>query len=305
MKYYYGIDLGGTSIKIGFFDQNINRIHSYSVVTPREGNVLKVIHSEIVNDMRRRGIVLEDVKAIGVAVPGPVCKGVIVKLPNVNLEPNIDAQKILENLFENKVAVIVVNDASAAAYGEYMVMSQKVLNVVFYTLGTGVGGGIIINGNLLEGSNGFASEIGHMIVIPGMNEICGCGKSGCLEQMVGINYLVKYYKELTGDEEDITVKDIFDLAKQGVVSAIKVVDRLSYYIAISAVNLAVILEPNAFIIGGGISNAGDYLIDKIRGYYLENSRFNTKEIPFLLASLGNDAGMVGAAFIAKDNEKKD
>ena len=314
MKYYYGIDLGGTNIKYGLFSRDIELIDSFTCSTPKENqnqSVLNKIKEDVVQNIKKRKISLKDIIGIGIAVPGPVKKGIGINFPNLDFIKNKDVKKELSKLFDDTIKISVGNDASLAAFAEYKRMDSNVENIVFYTVGTGIGGGIIVNDRLIEGARGIASELGHIQMENDYPYECGCGKRGCLEQLSASKGMISYYKELmkkdniSFDNEIITPKYIFDLAKKGDKNAITVVDRTAYYIALSAVNIAVILDPDMFIIGGGVSKAGDFLIDKIDYYYRRHARFTTDEIPFVLAKLGNDAGMYGAAYLARSENKND
>ncbi|MDL2292365.1 ROK family protein [Acholeplasma sp. OttesenSCG-928-E16] len=312
MKYYYGVDVGGTDIKVGLFSDDFDLIETFIVSTPKENQdetVLRKIHDCICENANKNQIHMIDVAGIGIAVPSPVKNGVALLSANIAFRKNKDIKRELEILFNEPIKIRVGNDASLAAYGEYKTLCSSHKNVCFYTLGTGIGGGIIIDGKLLEGSRGGAGELGHMEVEENYSVQCGCGKSGCLEQLSGTAGMIRYCKDLIKEKEsslrevsNLMPKDIFDAAKAGDEVGNMVVDRMTHYLAINAVNLATVLDPDIFIIGGGISKAGDFLIDRIREKYRQRARFDTGDIPFALAQLGNNAGIYGAAYLVSDKD---
>ena len=314
MKYYYGIDLGGTDTKIGLFSETIEMIDSFIVPTPQENQnetVFKKIKSNLIENASKNNISLENILGIGIAVPGPVKNGIGISFPNLDFCKNKDVKKEMEEMFGGEISIGVGNDASLAAFGEYKVIQPEHRNIVFYTLGTGVGGGLIINGEIVEGLNGIAGEFGHIQVENNFSKQCGCGGYGCLEQFSSSKAIVEYYCDLCKDKKkafdkgSIEAKIVFDLAKKGDSMAIETIDRMAKYIAMSAANMAVICDPEVFVIGGGISNAGDFLINKIRAFYEKNARFNGKNTSFVIAKLGNDAGMYGAAYLVKIKGESD
>jgi glucokinase len=308
-RYIYGIDVGGTNIKIGLFEvSNMNLLEKIEIETPKENqrfSIFQAIHSAISSLNKSRDIQFSQIEGIGLAVPCPVKRGYVEKCPNLKWN-QFDIVKQMRPLFPEHITIRVSNDATIAAYGENMVLEKPYTNAVFYTLGTGVGGGIIIDGKILEGGSGLGGEIGHMKMFDGATEDCGCGSRGCLEQICGTAGILNYASQLSQIEKTslntskLTVKAVFDAAKNGDKVSLMVINRVAEYIAISASILAVVLDPEAFIIGGGISNAGDFLINLIKEHYQKHSRFTTGNIPFILARSGNDAGIIGAAYIAKN-----
>ena len=307
MKYVYGIDIGGTNIKIGLFcAPDIKMISTFELKTPKT-NHAKSIFNEIADKISEinaaMNIDYKQILGIGFAIPCPVKNGFVIKCANLNWE-QLDIVEEFKNRLPDHIEVIVANDANLAAYGENESLEKPFSNVIFYTMGTGIGGGIIINHKLIEGSLGMAGEIGHMPVSSEIDETCGCGSKGCLEQICGTKAIISYTKHKflekkssLLDAKELTIKAIFDAAKLGDDLALDVVNRVSKHMGISASALAVTLDPEAFIIGGGISKAGDFLLERIIYYYKKNARFHTGTIPFLLAKTGNDAGMVGGAHL--------
>ncbi len=308
-KYVYGVDVGGTNLKFGLFDIiSMQLIDQFEIETPKSNHEISIFQSifDTVSLLNQKSnITIDEIKGIGLAVPCPVKSGCVNKCPNLNWK-NLDIVKSMQKLFSNKVDIVVSNDANMAAYGENMTLEQPYMNAVFYTLGTGVGGGIIIDGNLLEGGTGLGGEIGHMHMFDDSIIECGCGSKGCLEQICGTSGILNYAIELSNrnhtilDKNRLTVKSIFDAAKADDEVALTVVRRVADYIAKSASILSVVLDPEVFIIGGGISKAGDFLIQLIDSQYKKYARFTTANIPFILAKTGNNAGIIGAAYLAKN-----
>lgn len=307
-KYIIGVDIGGTNIKLGIFDsESVSLIEKVEIKTPKRDqshSIFLSIKSEIDELIRVYKCEYEDILGIGVAVPCPVKNGYVFSCPNLDWT-NLDIIKELSNLFPSSVKIAVSNDASLAAVGENESLEIPYKNAVLITLGTGVGGGIIIDGNIHEGSMGFGGEIGHMRVYEEDNLTCGCGSKGCLEQICGTQGILQYTKKLAEKNKTIidlnrlSVKAVFEAAKEGDLIANKVIDRVAKYLAISASLLAMIVDPEVFIIGGGVSNAGSFLIDKIEKHFKNEARFSSGRIPFILAKTGNDAGIIGAANLVK------
>lgn len=308
-KYVYGVDVGGTNLKFGLFDINsMQLIDQVEVETPKSNHETSIFQSifdtfNLINQKNK--ITIDEVKGVGLAVPCPVKNGYVNKCPNLSWR-ELNIVNAMKKLFPTEIDIVVSNDANMAAYGENMILEKPYMNAVFYTLGTGVGGGIIIDGNLLEGGTGLGGEIGHMHMFDNSNVECGCGSKGCLEQICGTSGILNYTIELSNtnyttlDTNRLTVKSVFDAAKAGDEVALKVVYRVADYIAKSASILSVVLDPEVFIIGGGISKAGDFLIQLIVNQYKKYARFTTANIPFILAKTGNNAGIIGAAYLTKN-----
>ena len=253
--------------------------------------------------MKENDLTREDVIGIGAGVPGAVLEFARVN-ECVNLGwGSVDVAGELSKL--TGCPVKATNDANAAALGEiWMGAAAKYNSAVMITLGTGVGGGIIIDGKIVDGSRGYGGEIGHMTVDPFDDRVCNCGKTGCLElyaSATGIVYetkkaLKKYEKSTTlKDITEITSKDIFDAAKAGDEFAATQVDNLGKKLALAAGNIALMVDPEVFVIGGGVSKAGQILLDAINAHYKTYTFGKAQETKFVLATLGNDAGIYGAA----------
>jgi glucokinase len=305
-KICFGIDIGGTTVKLGLFTEKGNLIDKWEIPTRKDeggsyilGDVAESVEKKIVEDKLIRG----DIVGIGIGVPGPVTEdGTVLKCANLGWGVfNVaDEMKRLTG-FETKVG----NDANVAALGEMWQGGGKgYKNLIMVTLGTGVGGGVILNGEILTGSNGAAGEIGHITVNYEEQDNCGCGKTGCLEQFASATGIVKEAKRLLNESSEtsmlrefqyLSAKAIFDCAKDGDTLAKQLVEQLGNYLGIALSHIAAVVDPQVFVIGGGVSKAGDILTDLIKKHYEQNVMFALKNKEFKLAELGNDAGIYGSA----------
>lgn len=310
---YIGIDLGGTNIAAGLVDDDGIVLLKHSVETKANRNANEIIKdiADVVDfliDESKAG--KSNIKAVGIGIPGVAdeISGEVIYCVNLNWE-NVPLKKPLEELI--KLPVVIGNDATVAGVAEYGAGKMKgCKNGVFITLGTGVGGGVIVEGKAYGGSHGVGSEIGHMVVGENFYD-CNCGRNGCLETFASATALIKYaQRELDLDRESILQKDsrqlnaklIFDGAKLGDELCIETVDRLIHYLAIGISNLINILDPECFVIGGGVSKAGDFLLEKLRSKVDEMKSFSSiRSGRIEIAMLENDAGIIGAAMLGKFN----
>ena len=306
-KICFGIDVGGTTIKIGIFTEEGRMIDTWEIPTRKEDNgshILEDVAAAVEKAIEDNGFDRGDVVGVGLGIPGPVTDDGVV-LGCVNLGWDITpAATILNQLLGFPVKV--GNDANVAALGEQWQGGGKGHdNMVMVTLGTGVGGGIVIDGKILAGINGAAGEIGHIPVDFSDDAFtCGCGLKGCLETLAsatGIVNLAKRYIDRTENEtairklETITAKDVFDLAKDGDAGAKEVVDQMVHYLGNALAAIGVVINPEVFVIGGGVSKAGQYLVDLLEEDFNTKCFHALKNTEFALATLGNSAGVVGAA----------
>lgn len=307
-KYYFGIDVGGTTIKIGFFKNDGEMLDKWEIKTRTENfgeNILSDICEALEKKLTKEEISLDEMGGIGIGLPGPVlADGTVLQCVNLGWG-TFNVEKQLSEMFHG-VKVKAGNDANVAALGEAWKGGGKDYNdIVMITLGTGVGGGVIINGKILTGYNGGAGEIGHMHMQDDEMEQCNCGRYGCLEQYAsatGVVRLAKRYMVSNDSDtkmrafgEDITAKDVFDLAKSGDEGAVAVAGQMGEYLGKAMSHIAVTINPQAFIIGGGVSKAGQYLIDVIKDTYRKTCFSACGDAALCLAELGNDAGMYGSA----------
>lgn len=282
-----GIDIGGTTIKFGKFQ---NDILVEKLELPSKGELIEVIKEGIKSLSKGKEVV-----GIGVTVPAPTKDNYMYQAPNLPWG-NMNVKDYLTNELgiEN---ISVMNDANAAALGEYSIAGHYD-SAIMITLGTGVGGGIIVDGKVLEGHSGFGGEIGHIKLDHTYNFNCGCGGVGCVETVASATGLTRLYKHYTNDE--LEARDIFDLAKADDEEALRITDIYMKYIAHTCQILSVTTNPEVFIIGGGVSKAGTILLQGVIKHFKELTAFNgLKEQEFKLAELGNDAGIYGAFYSVK------
>ena len=307
-KICFGIDIGGTTVKIGVLSLEGELMDKWEIHTRTEEGG-KYILGDIADSVKKyvadKGLNMADVVGAGMGVPGPVTEdGTVLRCVNLGWGV-FNCAKELSGLLG--VPVKAGNDANVAALGEQWQGGGKGHDdLVVVTLGTGVGGGIILGGKILAGVNGAAGEIGHMQVVAPEDTIgvCGCGNSGCLEQVASATGIVKLAKRLVEETDtptslrelsQITAKDVLDAAKAGDAGAVSVVETMAKYLGSALAAICAVVNPEMIVIGGGVSQAGQYLIDKIQEAFISKAFHALRDTQFALATLGNDAGMVGAA----------
>lgn len=305
MNYCFGVDIGGTTVKMGIFKFDGETIDKWEIKTRTENNgsaILPDIAYSIAEKLKEHGIEKEEVLGIGVGVPAPVSEdGIVNGTANLGWGYK-EVKHELEELTGIKAKI--GNDANVAALGEMWKgggLGHK--NMMMVTLGTGVGGGIIVGGHILSGANGAGGEIGHICVNYEETESCGCGSKGCLEQYASATGIVRMAKkrlEAGADNtvlkaESVTAKDVFDAVKAGDKLAIEIADDFGRYLGYALANIAALTDPAVIVIGGGVSKAGEILLDYVKKGYDERVFFANKKVKFALAQLGNDAGIFGAA----------
>ena len=311
MRYGFGVDLGGTTVKIAYFDEQGTMIAKWEIptVTADGGKaILPDIAASIRQYIAQKTIDPATVIGVGIGVPGPVSsKGVVNKCINLGWGVFNIAEE-LSNLVGFPVKA--GNDANVAALGEFWKGGgQGCDNMVFVTLGTGVGGGIVVEGRLLHGTHGSGAEIGHLVLNRNETIPCNCGKYGCVEQYCSATGIVRLAKEaMEGVSElsrlhranPLTCKDIFDAGKAGDALALKVLDQYYAYLGEFLANVCGVVDPDAVVLGGGVSKAGQMLLDGTRPYFDQYVFHAASGARFALASLGNDAGAYGAFKLALD-----
>ena len=303
-KYGFGVDIGGTTIKMGFFETDGTLLDKWEIKTDTSNNgenILYDVAKAVDNKLAQEAISKDEVQGIGIGVPGPVRgDGTVNRCVNLGWGVFNVAEK-LSSL--TGISVKVGNDANVAALGEMWQGGAKgCQDVVMVTLGTGVGGGIIVDGKIVAGFHGAGGEIGHITVNPDEIEACNCGKYGCLEQYTSATGIVRMAKRKlakTQDDttlrsiENVTAKDIFDAAKAGDEVAKELVDELGEILGSALATISCVVNPEAIVVGGGVSKAGAILIDTIAEHFRENAFHACRETRFELATLGNDAGIYG------------
>ena len=277
-NYIYGIDIGGTTVKMGLFDEEGTMIDKWEIVTHKEDGgeqILPDIAASIKEKNEEKNIATEDILGIGMGVPGPITEeGVVLKCANLGWGIFSVADEVTRLTGVQKVKV--GNDANVAALGEQWKGGGRGFNsIVMVTLGTGVGGGIVMNGKIVTGSHGAAGEIGHLTVNLHETRVCGCGKRGCLEQYSSATAIMRSAREKVANTEDV-------------------VNEFAEYLGLGLAHTAQVIDPEAFVIGGGVSKNGQVVADITKEKYEKNVMFALKDKEFRLAELGNDAGMYGA-----------
>lgn len=309
--YVFGVDIGGTTVKLGLFDNLGNVLDKWEIPTRTEnggGNILPDIAASVRDKMAEKAIAKENVAGVGVGAPGPVDgDGIIHKAVNLGWG-EMNLKKELSALLDG-MRVEGGNDANVAALGEmWKGGGQGYRNLVAVTLGTGVGGGIIINGRIMTGATGSGGEIGHIHVEDHESEACGCGNYGCLEEYTsatGITRLAN--RKLQASDKDsvlrqgeVSAKTVFDAVKAGDALAVEIAEQFGEYLGKGLAVIAGVVNPEIFVIGGGVSKAGEILFEYIRPAFDRTVFHGCKDTKFALATLGNDAGIYGAAKMVLD-----
>ena len=307
-EYAFGIDLGGTTAKIGLFTTSGALLEKWEVPTDTSNageHILENLAAAILGKMKEHSIDPEQVEGVGIGVPGPVQNASVVPIVCANLggwgEQNVSAR--LSGLLDG-LKVLVGNDANVAALGEiWMGAAKGCSSAVMVTLGTGVGGGVIVNNHVIDGTHGAGGEIGHLTVNRHETAVCGCGKKGCLEQYSSATGVVRCMKKLLDENPDtpcvlrgtdFMAKDVYDAARSGDALAAREVDEMADTLGMALANIAATVDPEAFLVGGGVSRAGEVLFAPLTKHFKEYAFRSCRETPIKQARLGNDAGIYGA-----------
>lgn len=305
-KYCFGIDVGGTSVKCGLFQTDGTLVDKWEIPTRTENkgeNILPDVAETIRNKMQEKGIDKADVAGVGIGIPGPInTKGEAACAVNLYWGFKPVAKELSEL---TGLPAKAGNDANVAALGEaWKGAAAGAQNIIMATLGTGVGGGIIVDGRIVAGHHGAGGEIGHANIDHNETEKCNCGNSGCLEQYTSATGIVRVARkvlESCSEEstlrsvENLTAKDVLDAFKAGDELAGEIMAQVGEKLGGALAFIAAVVDPEAIVIGGGVSKAGQPLIDCIQKYYREYAFSLCKDTPMVIASLGNDAGIYGAA----------
>jgi glucokinase len=303
----FGIDIGGTSIKIGFFDLEGNLIDKSSIRTNKSESGSYILTE--IRDFILSKIDFSRVKGIGFGVPGPVSKNLVYSCVNLGWGKTDICKEFRELINDLEVDIKVANDANLAAAGEIFKGSASgYKNAFMVTLGTGIGGGVIIDGMIVDGINGVAGEIGHTHIDDVFNLPCNCQKSGCLETVSSATGIIRLSKEFLKINStpsrlrnygSFSAKKVIDLAKDNDMLSLEIIDKSMEYLARVLAKVSYIINPDVFIIGGGISNAGSFIIEIIEKHYYALVKPFIEKTNFEIASLGNEAGMYGACYLVK------
>lgn len=305
-RYGFGVDLGGTTVKIAWFDEMGNMLRKWEIPTVTENDGVRIlpdIAASVLDFLEKENVDRRQVIGIGIGVPGAVNdKGEVNKCINLGWDYKFNIEQKLSEL--TGLPVKAGNDANVAALGEaWKGGGQGCENMVFATLGTGVGGGIIVGGKLLAGVHGAGGEIGHLVVNTKETERCACGKFGCAEQYCSATGIVRLAKQrLAADDapstlrsvKDLNCKDVFDAGKNGDTVALQVLEQMYDYMGQFLANVCCAVDPKVVVLGGGVSKAGQCLLDGAKKYFDRYIFHASSAITFALATLGNDAGAYGA-----------
>lgn len=304
-KYGFGVDIGGTTCKMGLFEMAGRLLEKWEIktdTTDKGSRILSDVTKAVEQKRAERGIAKEDIAGIGLDVPGPVDKdGTVLQCVNLGWE-NYKAAEILSKLTGMKVKI--GNDANVAALGELWQGGGKgYSDMVMVTLGTGVGGAVIIEGKIIAGAHGIGGELGHMTIHPEEKAQCACGKHGCLEQYASATGIVRMTKKIleSGEPsvlenyENLSAKAVFDAAKEGDAVGLKAVQQLGVMLGLALADVSCVVNPEIFVIGGGVSKAGDILLETVQKHFIPETLPAGRATRFAIATLGNDAGMYGCA----------
>ena len=298
-NYVFGIDVGGTSVKCGLFQTDGTLLEKWEIPTRTENGgseILPDIAKSVKAKMGEKGIAADDVAGVGIDVPGPVNdKGELSIAVNLNWGYKNIVKELSDEL--GGMAVKAANDANAAALGEMWAGGGKgSKNLVMVTLGTGVGGGIIVDGKIVAGAHGAGGEVGHACVDPEEEAVCNCGNHGCLEQMTSATGIVRLAKKYLASHdtpsslrergESISAKAVFDALKEGDAAAEAIVQEFSAYLGRALAVFACVVDPEVIVVGGGVSKAGQILIDGVAKYYREAAFIACKDTPIVLGIYG-------------------
>ncbi len=308
-----GVDVGGTSVKLGLFQVTGELIKKWEIPTNKEEQG-KYIVNDIADSIRQvlehEGVPLTDVEGAGLGVPGPVMPdGYVEVCVNLGWKDRYPARELSDLL--KGLPVKCGNDANVAALGEMWQGGGKgYTDIVMVTLGTGVGGGVIIDEKIITGKHGLGGEIGHIHVRDEETEHCNCGGVGCLEQVASATGIAREARRrmaacetpslMRNAGEQVTAKDVLDAAKEGDALALEVMEVVGHYLGVALASLALTVDPQMFVIGGGVSKAGQYLIEVINRHYARYMPISENRGTIGLAKLGNDAGIYGAARLVLD-----
>ena len=306
MRYGFGVDVGGTTVKLGFFDETGERLACREIPTRTEAcgeAILPDIAAAVEDILKEQKIAKENVIGIGIGVPGAVNdRGDLDRCVNIGGWGGFNLHDVLGGL--TGLRVRAGNDANVAALGEYWKGGGKgCRSALFVTLGTGIGGGIILDGKVLTGAHGAGGEIGHIAISAPDRHPCTCGRCGCVEQYASANGIVRVTKErLAASQtqtslrqvENLTCKDVFDAAKKGDAFAEETLEVVFGYLAEALSMASAVCDPECIVLGGGVSKTGSYLTEAVARHYKEKCFYACKPTRFVLATLGNDAGSYGA-----------
>ena len=315
-KYCFGVDIGGTTVKMGYFTEEGDLLEKWEIKTRKEDNgenILPDIAASIEKKIEEKNISKAEIIGVGLCAPGPVdAEGVIYKAVNLGWGV-MNVQEKMEGIIG--LPVRVGNDANVAALGEmWKGGGQGSNNIVMVTLGTGVGGGVIVDGKIVTGYKGAGGEIGHIHIKDDEEKACGCGNKGCLEQYASATGIARLARHRLAEDDlpsslraldshKLDAKAVFDAVKEGDVVAMEIANKFGKYLARGLAMIASVTNPEKFVIGGGVSKAGDVLFEYIEKHFKPFAFHGCHDTKFVLASLGNEAGIYGSAKLIIDGVK--
>lgn len=315
-KVYAGIDIGGTSIKLALFSESEEILTKWEIPTNKEDKgkrIMEDVKNSIGEKLQELNIPYDSLTAAGVGAPGPIDaeKGILRVAVNIGWDDNFPLRDLMQEALG--VPVVIENDANVAALGEmWKGAGEGAKDIICVTLGTGVGGGVIVNGDIVHGKSGAAGEIGHLTSIPVGGYKCNCGKEGCLETIASATGITRIAKErlenYTGSSQlkdileqkgDLSAKDVFDAAKLGDEVAVETVNFVTDHLGLALANIGSVFNPERIVIGGGVSQAGDFLLNKVQEAFRRYAFGPVAEsTSIVMAKLSNDAGIIGAGWLA-------
>jgi len=314
-KVFIGIDIGGTNIKLGCFDNSVNLITKTSISTNADmgpESVVNRITETAANLLADSALRLDDVTAVGIGTPGPANyrEGIIIRATNMPKFKNTPLRDMVSQRFSRPT--VLENDANVACWGEFVLGAGRDVNdMVFFTLGTGIGGGIVSNGKLIQGSGGNGAELGHIIIYPA-GRLCACGQKGCAEAYASASSTAARATEAVRKDNEstlqkaleekgeITCKDVYDHAADGDKLAKRITDETAEALALLCINMLHVTEPARIVFSGGMIAAGDILLDAIKKSFNELIwKLKSESVEICFATLGEDAGIIGAAALAR------
>ena len=315
MKVFFGIDIGGTQLKIGAFSENETLLQKWTVITDLSDagkRIIPQVGDEIRKWISVRSLTTSDIGGIGMGIPGPVTKdGYVRTCVNLNWN-NFYPEKELQRQFPN-IAVAVGNDANVAALGEYTHGAGKqYASAMLITIGTGIGGGVILDGEIISGAHGIAGEIGHITTDAEAEESCNCGNIGCVDHIASATGIVRKMKKLWEESEEnsvlrggvLTAQEICRRAEEGDLLCIRCIDLCMAPLGKAMAFFSHAFDPEVFMIGGGVSRAGDVILTPLKKHYKENLYLIQNGADIRAAELGNDAGMIGSCMLVMERTAK-
>lgn len=311
--YAFGVDIGGTTVKLGLFSTDGRLEEKWEIPTRTEESgqhILPDVAQSILAHLEQRSISPDQVEGIGIGVPGPVdSENTVHKCINLGWGV-LNLTEIMNQLLPEIPNIAGGNDANVAALGELWQGGGKGFSsAVLFTLGTGVGGGVVLDGKIVSGKNGGAGEVGHMTVNPRETVPCNCGKYGCLEQYASANGIVRMAKQMMADCDtpsplrnlpSFTAKELCDLARENDELALRILDRFGEALGRAMSLVSCTIDPDVFVVGGGMSQAGELILEPVKRYYRRYAFHVSTETPIVIAQLGNDAGIFGSVKMVLD-----